>query len=133
VFSPPSDQERSLLALLIHSGGLDIVNPCTITKDNYDFFASMTSPLSEAILQQCSTFDNSIFHQQQALKQEALSIKRQTLSKEHSFLSASLPPNLKCCLKLAGEKGASSWLTVLSLECHGFTLHKGAFRDAIAL
>ena len=50
-----------------------------------------------------------------------------------SSLSASLPPNLKHCLDLASEKGASSWLTALPLECHGFVLHKGAFRDAIAL
>jgi len=30
------------------------------------------------------------------------------------------------------EKGASNWLTVL-IEEFGFTLHKGAFRDALAL
>ena len=31
------------------------------------------------------------------------------------------------------EKGASSWLTVLPLEEHHFSLHKQAFRDALAL
>jgi len=130
---PPSDQERSVLALPIRLGDLGVFNPCAIAKDNYDFSASMTSPLSEAILQRCPTFACSIFHKQQALKQEALSIKWQTLSAAHSSLSTSLPPNLKCCLDLASEKGASSWLTALPLECHGFVLHKGAFRDAIAL
>ena len=34
---------------------------------------------------------------------------------------------------LASEKGASSWLTALPIEEHGFALHKGAFRDAISL
>ena len=34
---------------------------------------------------------------------------------------------------LAQEKGASSWLTTLPLEEYGYSLHKGAFRDAIAL
>ena len=34
---------------------------------------------------------------------------------------------------LAQEPGASSWLTTLPVEDHGFALHKGAFRDALAL
>ena len=33
----------------------------------------------------------------------------------------------------AQEKGASSWLTALPLEEYGFSLHKSAFRDAVAL
>jgi len=130
---PPSDQECSVLALPVCLGGLVVFNPCTIMKDNYDFSASVTSPLSEAILQQCSTFDCSIFHKQQALKKEILSIKWQTLSVAHSSLSASLLPNLKCCLELASEKRTSFWLTALPLECHSFVLHKGALRDAMAL
>ena len=34
---------------------------------------------------------------------------------------------------IAEEKGASAWLNTIPIEEHGFTLHKGAFRDAIAL
>ena len=33
----------------------------------------------------------------------------------------------------AAETSASSWLTALPVEEHGFALHKGAFRDAICL
>ena len=36
-------------------------------------------------------------------------------------------------MNLVQERGASSWLTILPLEEFGLTLHKGAFRDAIAL
>ena len=36
-------------------------------------------------------------------------------------------------MEIAKEKGASSWLTTLPIEEHGFALHKGAFRDAICL
>ena len=36
-------------------------------------------------------------------------------------------------MEVASEKGASTWLTVLPLKCHGFFLHKGAFRDALCL
>ena len=40
---------------------------------------------------------------------------------------------LKRSVELAKEKGASSWLSVLPLEEHGFYLHKGEFRDALCL
>ena len=36
-------------------------------------------------------------------------------------------------MDLAQEKGASSWPSALPHEEFGFTLHKGAFRDALAL
>lgn len=34
---------------------------------------------------------------------------------------------------LASEKGVSNWLTSLPIEEFGFCLHKGAFKDALAL
>ena len=34
---------------------------------------------------------------------------------------------------LAQQKGASAWLGTLPIEEHGLALHKGAFRDALAL
>ena len=40
---------------------------------------------------------------------------------------------MKYSVDLAQEKGASTWLTSLPLEEFGFSLHKGAFRDALAL
>ena len=44
-----------------------------------------------------------------------------------------LPESLKSAIDLAKQKGASSWLTVLPLIEHGFTLHRAVFHDAIAL
>lgn len=38
-----------------------------------------------------------------------------------------LSPQLKHHVDLAKEKGASSWLSVLPLDDHNFSLHKGAF------
>ena len=34
-------------------------------------------------------------------------------------------------MKISTENGASSWLSTLPIEEHGFALHKGAFRDAL--
>ena len=36
-------------------------------------------------------------------------------------------------ISLLSEKGASSWLSALPVEEHGFALHKGALRDALFL
>ena len=44
-----------------------------------------------------------------------------------------LSPQLKRYVDLAKEKGASSWFSLLLLDDHGFSLHKGAFGDAICL
>ena len=53
-----------------------------------------------------------------------------TLSKE---LFSKLTPTLQRAVTLAQEKGASSWLTALPVQEHGFSLHKTAFQDALAL
>ena len=44
-----------------------------------------------------------------------------------------LPADLQRAISLAQEKGASSWLTARPIEEFGFSVHKGAFRDAIVL
>ena len=43
---------------------------------------------------------------------------------------AQLPSELKRCVE---KKCTYSWLTALSLSEHGFSLHKGEFRDAVCL
>ena len=48
-------------------------------------------------------------------------------------LRATVDTSTQRAIDLAQEKGASSCLTALPLEEFGFTLHKGAFRDAIAI
>ena len=44
-----------------------------------------------------------------------------------------LPDRPQKAVDLAKEKGASTWLTVLLLTEHGFTLHNSSFHDALAL
>ena len=44
-----------------------------------------------------------------------------------------LSPDLRRLVDLASQKGASSWLTALPLQEHGFALSKGTFRDALRL
>ena len=44
-----------------------------------------------------------------------------------------MPAKLKRAIEVASEKGASTWLTALSLEEHIFFLNKGEFHDALHL
>ena len=48
-------------------------------------------------------------------------------------LKARLPSHLQSAADHASEKGSSSWVTALPIDDHSFTLHKGAFRDALCL
>jgi hypothetical protein len=49
------------------------------------------------------------------------------------ILQNELPAPLQRSMELSQEKGASTWLTVLPINDHGFALHKSAFRDALSL
>ena len=52
---------------------------------------------------------------------------------KHNNLRGELTRALQKAMDLARERGSSSWLTALPLEEHGFSLHKGAFADGLAL
>ena len=59
--------------------------------------------------------------------------RREQVTMEAARLRDELTPSLKRAMDLARLNGSSSWLTALPLEEHGFSLHKGAFVDALAL
>ena len=60
-------------------------------------------------------------------------MEKQELTSAMDPVSNELPVSLKHSVELASEKGASSWLSTLRIQEHGFCLHKGAFRDALCL
>ena len=66
-------------------------------------------------------------------KAEATSMKKAHSKEVATTLKDNLNVSLKRAMELAQEKGASSWLTALPIQEHGFTLHKSAFWDALAL
>jgi len=70
-----------------------------------------------------------LFFRKQEIKQSK-SINFSAISKE---LLSKLSPSLQKAVSLAQEKDASSWLTALPVQEHGFSLHKTAFHDALAL
>ena len=86
-----------------------------------------------SILHQHGTFNTDIIVCQRQAKAEVVTMKREHQSTRVSELRSALPADLQRILSYATETGASSWLTALPVEEHGFALHKGAFRDAICL
>ena len=59
--------------------------------------------------------------------------QRQNEKAEANEIANKLPSNLQRAIEVSSEKGASTWLTTLPIDDHGFALHKGAFRDASCL
>ena len=65
--------------------------------------------------------------------QRRLPASRGGMTQSLAIVKSALSALMKYTVDLAQEEGASTWLTALPLEEFGFSLHKGAFRDALAL
>ena len=70
---------------------------------------------------------------QKHAKAEVQSTRRANQKKDALKLQGQFPVHMQRCIELAQEKGASSWLSALPIDSHGFALHKSAFRDALSL
>ena len=114
-------------------GGLGIVIPSRTAAYEQQSSLLVTSTLCEHILSQDTEYGYDVIATQ--LKSKAL-VRQQNHAKSSMVvdeISALLPDTLRRAVALAKEKGSSTWLTTLPLVEHGFTLHKGAFHDALAL
>ena len=122
---------RDLLALYVRLGGLGLVNP-TETSDKVQASMKLTAPLVAIIVSQdqtCQIDPNDIF----IAKKKIRTSNRQHSEDQANVIYSQLTLQLKCCVDLAKECGASSWLSVLPLSEQGFHLHKGEFRDTLCL
>ena len=126
VSKPVSDLELALFALPVHLGGLGICNPQAVADSEFAASIKVTRPLVECILRQRGTYIADIIVCQRQVKAEIVALKRDLWSTNTSELKSSLPAELQRILSYATETGASSWLTVLPMQEHGFALHKGA-------
>ena len=128
-----SNDERALLALPIRMGGLGIIDPQTVSDSEFAASEKVTFPLVGLILQQEMSFGCHVVDAQRLAKSEVVASKHQAAGERAAFVCDSLPSDVKCMISLLSEKGASSWLSALPVEEHGFALHKGAFQDALFL
>ena len=128
-----SDEERKLLSLPSRLGGLGIIDPCVSSAFQFDASQRVTGPLVSPLLEQNSQFTIGILNEQLALKR-GIHLENRCRSEELAVsLHPLLPTELQRARELACLRGASSWLTALPLDEHGFSLHKGDFRDAVCL
>ena len=88
---------------------------------------------THVILQQIPNYTSEMVQHQLKAKAEIHKLKRQQATSAATSLKQALPTPLTRAMELAGGKGASSWLTSLPIEEFGFSLHKSAFCDALAL
>ena len=99
---PPSDLLTRLFALPARLGGLRIKIPSMASEQEYLSSIQATCALSNNILFQTDKYGE-------------------------DTLTAQLH-----AITLTQKQGASIWLSALPLQEHGFSLHKGAYRDALA-
>ena len=131
--APPNDLDRNILALPARLGGLGIPNPISTAATEFDASVSITLPLCRLIEQQSADYPYHCFEAQYAARKLTLQQRDNMANASAAGLKQSSPESTQRALALAQEKGASNWLTALPLDEFNFTLHKGAFRDAIAL
>ena len=131
--APPSDLERELFALPARLGGLGIVNPASSLSKEFPASCSISAPLSHLIKHQQSVYPWEIQDAQLSAKPEVCRQRSDDSKSAATTVKSALSTALKCAVDLAQERGASTWLTSLPLEEFGFSVHKGAFRDALSL
>ena len=130
---PPNEVERELFSLPARLGGIAISNPSNTAELEFNSSIQVTIALKEAILQQEFHYTSETLTEQTKARSEVQKLRRDKAEQASLVLKDLLPRSLKFSMELAQEKGASSWLTSLPIEEYGFSLHKSAFRDALAL
>ena len=130
--SAQSDLVRDLLALPANLGGIGLLNPLDISANQHSMSKKISAPLLERVIEQdhrsvgCS-------ESQQQIKAAVHTEKRSRLKQSAKNIQEQFPAPLQRSMELSQEEGASTWLTALPIDNHGFALHKTAFRDALSL
>ena len=93
----------------------------------------ITSALQDHILLQDHEYGYDILVKQLESNATISNSNKERSLRDADDLYYLLSNSLQRAVILVREKGSSTWLTALLLAEHGFTLHKGAFHDALAL
>ena len=121
-----------MLALPERHGGMDLINPVAIAEEQHTISQLISAPLVERILHQDHQLSDCEVAQQEA-KTRTRSIKRAKQRENARNLESQLSAPLQSSMELSQKKGASTWLTAMPIDDHGFALYKSAFKDALFL
>ena len=113
---------------------MGITIPTTLPARQQKNSIALSRPLMTYIQKQELCADMAKVHQEQSsIKKRCQAESRKASQAEANTVITVLPPMQRRGALAAQEKGALSWLSAVPVKDLGFALHKGAFRDAIAL
>ena len=127
-----TDELREILTLPPRFGGLDFPIMAEVADTEYSYSREATNELKEAIVQQQSEYTEDVdkLHE---IKMEVTKDRNKRYEDTKKRLLTKLPEQGRLMLELACEKGASSWITALSIKEFGYLLNKQQFTDALFL
>ena len=125
--------ERDLLSLPARAGGLGIIKPTNTASQYFGASKKVTEPLVSIIHQQSISYPDQIQADQRQAKKAVCNCNRIAATEEAEAIKQRLSSSQQVTMDQASERGASSWLTAISIAEYGFTLHKHAFRDALCI
>ena len=112
---------------------LGIAYPSKQTASQHTACGYITTPLVELIVNRSEAYTSETKAAQTRVKNSTCNFRRQQQNTAALELKEKLPRHLQRVIDVSSEKGASSWLSTLPIQEHGFSLHKGAFRDTLCL
>ena len=92
------------------------------SSGEYSASRKICQPLVEKVIGQSMSYPFEVWEAQYVARAEVRKCRRQEQSDEYEMLLTSVSSSFHKPLKLAQEKGASSWLMALPLEEYGFSL-----------
>ena len=120
----------TVLALPANLGGIGLINPLDISANQHSMTKKISAPLLQRVIEQDHR-SVGYSESQQQIKAAVRTKKSSRLKQSPKNMQEQLPAPLQRSIELSQEKGASTWLTALPIDNHGFALHKTAFRDAL--
>lgn len=129
---PLNCTERDLLSVPAKHGGIGMVNP-TSCDCNYEISRKITVLPVQEVLSKSQSYSVETISAQCESKRESQKQRNEQNIQKCADLKTHLQPSQLKAIELAGERGASAWITTLPLKEFGFSLHKRAYRDALCL
>ena len=132
--APPNEFERDLFALPPCWGGFGLCSLICHTSQEFSASLKITEPLCNLIFHHDLHYSE-VKANQLSQKSSVRSLKQDYYFRSSTSVRQYLDSSLRLALDLAVVKGALTWLTALTLDVHGFALHKSAFQlqDSLAL
>lgn len=121
---------RSIMSFSARFGGLGIATE--VCADEFSESVANTAPHTSAICNQLTPYPNAFNTEARSLDEKSKNGKQRRQQQPHLSLMNNLNKDLQTVNSYCAEKGASSWLTTLSVNDE-FKHDKGSFRDALRL